>query len=942
MFKRTKVCSGLMLAFGGTLTIGVAPAFAQQTLDRVEVTGSSIRRIESETSLPVTVITREEIAKTGVTTAAELLDQLSSNNGGGYNQNLAIGDGARPGFAGASLRGLGSNTTLILLNGRRLAVYAFEGDGTDLNSIALGAIDRIEVLRDGASAIYGTDAIAGVINFITKRDFAGFDITASMRNPQASGGGKSKHGSLTVGYGDPAKNGFNIFGNLTWDKYDALKAKDRDFANTAFLPNAPGGRFDRTSGNTFPASIVVPGVGTINPGVPNCLPPFSFQTAPNGACRFDYAATIDILTPQEKLGGLLRGVLPINKDHELFGEYNRTRTESRFAISPTPASGATTFNGDPVLYPAGGRHYPRAINPATGNLENGVLWYAPDGTQTNFVPLSGDLDIFWRSVEAGPRTNQSVATQDRIVLGGKGTILGKWDYDAAIMKTTSKVTESYVKGWLSESRLLNSTGLPTQPGYAVGTLNADINPFAPNDAVGLAALASAQVLENTRLSKSTSQGGDAKVSGEVYKLPAGAVSAAVGVEYREEKFDDVPLAVLGTGDIIGGGGNQLPVHGDRKIGAVFGEVIVPVIKGLEALAQVRHDKYSDFGTTTNPKLGLRWQPVPEILVRGSIGTGFRAPTLSNLYSAVTQTNTGNNYNDPYYEARVGDCYDATGNPTANFTPTFCNAQLTVNQGGNTNLKPEESRQQNLGIVFQPMRDVSVSVDYWKIKVKKQIQIPDADERLGDFIATLVANTAIDYDPTTAKLTPAAKAALNGGLAGTGIVRDPVSGNLDYVSIQYDNITETSTSGIDIGVNALLAKTAIGEFRGSLDATYVNSWKEDGTEEVGKYANQGPVVRWKRKIGVNWNYQEWGASLDYRWQSRYLDQGGTRYVAPYEIFDLAASYRPIKGLTVRAGIQNLFDQDPPYSRQGDYFHVGYDPTYADPRGRTFTLAVNYSF
>ena len=949
MFKRTKISAAAALALGSVAMFAVAPVQAQDT-QRVEITGSAVKRIDADGALPVTIISKEDIAKSGATTAAELLDRIAANNGGGYNQVLAIGDGARPGFAGASLRGLGSNTTLVLLNGRRLAVYAFDGGGTDLNSIALGAIERVEILRDGASALYGTDAIAGVMNFITRKDFTGIDLSVSVRSPQATGGG-DKHGSVTAGFGDSSKTGFNIFGNFTYDKYDALKAKDREFAKTAFLPNAPGGRFDRTSGNTYPASIFLPGVGTVNPGVPTCLPPSSFQTSPTGACRFDYASVIDILAPQEKMGGLVRGTLQLGANHELYAEFNKTRTTTTFNISPTPASGATTFFGDPLLYPAGGRWYPTARDPADGVIKPGLLWYTPattDGTATYFQPLAGDLEIFWRTVDTGPRANEAVANQDRLLLGAKGT-LGKWDYDTAVLRSTSKVIESYVGGLFSETRLLRSTCPgstapcgPLNPNYTPGTMNPDINPFGPNDATGLAAMRAAQILEPVRISKSIRSSVDGKLSGELMQMANGPLAVAIGAEYRKEQYNDQPLAVLRSGDIIGGGGNQEPVNQDRKVTAVYGELVVPVFKGFEALAQFRYDKYSDFGNTTNPKIGFRWSPSKEFVLRGSAGTGFRAPTLPDLYAPTTQTNTGDNYNDPYYEARVGDCYDAAGNPTANFNPTFCNAQLTVRQGGNTNLKPEESRQTSLGLVFQPNRDWQFSVDLWRIKMDKQIGIPDPDGRLADFIQPFVANQSIAYDPSTAKLTAAARAALNAGATGVGIVRDPVTGNLDYVSSQFDNIASSVVTGVDISIGATLARTEMGTFRGNVELAYIDSWKQDGTNFVGRFSQFGPVVRWKMNSSIDWTLGNWTTTFGQRWQSSYLDQGGTRDVESYELFDIALAYRGVKNLTLRAGIQNFADTKPPYSRQGDYFHVGYDPTYGDPRGRTYTFNLNYQF
>jgi iron complex outermembrane receptor protein len=944
MLKRTAVSTAALLA----LAAGLGTAQAQDA-QRIEITGSAAKRADAEGALPVTVITREDIAKSGATTAAELLDRISANNGGGYNQVLAIGDSARPGFAGASLRGLGSNTTLVLLNGRRLAVYAFDGGGVDLNSIALGAIERVEILRDGASALYGTDAIAGVMNFITRSDFTGVDLAVSHRSPEKAGG-KSINGSITAGFGDLTKNGFNVFANLTYDKYDALKASQRDFAKTAFLPNAPGGRIDRTSGNTFPASIFIPGVGTVNPGVPGCLPPTSFQTSPTGACRFDYASVIDILPPQEKLGGLLRGTLQLGKDTQLYAEANKTRTTTTFNISPTPASGATTFNFDPLLYPAGGKWYPTAVNPATGQRQPGLLWFTPDptdGTATYFQPLSGDLEIFWRTVEAGPRANKAVADQDRFLLGVKG-VFGSWDYDVGAMKSTSKATESYVGGLFSETKLLRATCTdtsvpcgPLNPTYRPGTMDPAINPFGPNDAAGLAALRAAQILAPVRLSKSTREAIDAKISGEVATLAGGPVTLALGGERRTEKYDDQPQAVLRSGDIIGGGGNQEPVKGKRTVTAVFGEVVAPVFKGFEAIAQVRHDKYSDFGSTTNPKLGFKWSPTRDIVVRASTGTGFRAPTLPDLLAPVTQTNTGDSYNDPYYEARVGDCYDAAGNPTANFNPRFCNAQLTVRQGGNTALKPEESRSTVIGLAFNPTKDIKITVDVWNIKMEQQIGIPDADARLANFITQFVGNPNAAYDPTTSKLTAAGKAALNAGAAGQGIVRG-TDGNLSYVSAQFDNLATSDVKGVDLSIRATLARTAIGDFEGEMDSTYIDSWVQDGTNFVGRYASFGPVVRWKHAITLDWKRGPWTVSLTQRWQSGYRDQGGARDVGSYELADLGVSYRGIKNLTLRFAIDNIMDRNPPFTRQGDYFHVGYDPTYGNPLGRTFRIGANYQF
>jgi iron complex outermembrane receptor protein len=481
----------------------------------------------------------------------------------------------------------------------------------------------------------------------------------------------------------------------------------------------------------------------------------------------------------------------------------------------------------------------------------------------------------------------------------------------------------------------------------VGTLNPNINPFGSSDAAGVTALQAAQILQPTRVSKSTRDSIDGKISGELFKLPAGSVTFALGGEHRKEKFNDQPSAVLSSGDVIGGGGNQLPVDQSRKVSAVFGEMIVPITKELEALAQVRYDKYSDFGNTTNPKVGLRWQPVKQILVRGSYGTGFRAPTLPDLYTGVTQTNTGGSYNDPFYEAKVGNCYDSSGNPTVNFTPRYCNAQLTVAQGGNPNLKAEESKQHSLGLVFQPIPDFTVALDYWKIKIKQQIVQSDADQILSSFIGQFLSDPSAAYDPTTAKLSPAGVAALQGGATSSDLTIDAGTGFLDKILSPLANQSQTRVSGIDLSIKFPTARTGFGNFYAQLDSTYILSYKKNDVEFVGKYQgatsnNAGPVVRLRNSMSVDWTYGSFNTNLSYRWQSGYSDIGDTRRVGTYELFDLAFAYTGVKNLTLRAGIRNLFDRIPPYTRTADYFQIGYDPTYGDPRGRAFALGLNYQF
>ena len=263
MFKKTKICKGLMLAFGGSVVIAALPSLAQA--QRVEITGSSIKRINSETALPVTILRVDDLAKAGVTSAEQALAFIASNQSS-VTSTVSVG-ASNGGAAFADLRGLGPARTLVLLNGKRIVSNPYNGgdSAVDLNTIPFGAVERIEVLNDGASAIYGSDAIAGVVNFITRNEYQGVTLNGSITEPTSSGGGRNYDLGITGGYGSLTEQGWNIFGGITYRKQEALKATDRSFASTAYIPSRG---VDKTSGTTFPGNYVQSGLeGTFNPSL---------------------------------------------------------------------------------------------------------------------------------------------------------------------------------------------------------------------------------------------------------------------------------------------------------------------------------------------------------------------------------------------------------------------------------------------------------------------------------------------------------------------------------------------------------------------------------------------------------------------------------------------------------------------------------------------------
>ena len=898
MLKRTKLCTSLMLAFGGGVM--ASSALAQQSLERVEITGSAIKRIDAETALPVTVINREEIFKSGASNVQELIDRLSVNNGGGRSLGESVGETSATGQTGASLRGLGRERTLVLLNGRRLANYPFSGLGTDLNAIPIAAIERVEILRDGASAIYGSDAIGGVLNFITRRDLTGGEIALGYEKPTQSAGQISSI-AIAAGAGDLAKDKINVLGAFNFQHYQSIKAADRDFSKTG---NRPDIGVVKTSGNTFPANAVeIGGKGLYVPGVagyPTCRPPDSFNDGTTKNCRYDFTSKIDIVPASDRYSALGKATVQLDDVNQLFLEGLWSRNQILIGSSQTPS---TTTGRPSYRYPGGGKYYPIA---------------AVDAVDPGY---RGDLRISWRIVDGGQRTDEVTNTQNRLVLGGNGSVLG-WDWKAGVGQSQSAASDKYVSGYFSDTKLV----------AALKTGN--INPFGANDAAGLALLNSTQITGDIRDSKTKDKFVDLTVTRDLFALPAGPLSIAIGVEGHRNNYLDGYSDLAASGDIVGGSGTAGKVEAGRSSESVFTEVNFPVIKGLEVQAAVRYDRYvatsgssrdGSFSSpsvgSTSPKVGLRYQPFKEVLVRGSYGQGFRAAALDNLYAPSSFTNTGGSFTDPFYDTVKG----CTANPNTD----YCNTQLTVQNNSNPNLKPEKSKQFSLGIVFEPVQNLTTSVDYFNIKITDGIRALTGDDILRDFFAKKTGATT-SSSPFANRL-----------------VVDPATGYLNYVRASLENVGQESIAGFDLSARYRW-RSPYGTITPGWDATILtkststNVITGDVIDDLGQYRLGGPVIRLKQTFTLDYEYAAWRANMRYYRQNGYTDYDTTSHVHSYDLFDLQAQYQASKNLRLTVGMRNVFDNKPPATVQEDYFQVGFDPTYTDVKGRSVYGRVNYTF
>jgi iron complex outermembrane receptor protein len=849
------------------------------SLEKVIVTGSHIPRSEAETALPVQVITREEIDRSGVTTVEQLLERIAGNFNG-FNAAQTIGNGTSPGLSSANLRGLGHGSTLVLLNGRRLANYAFDGETVDLNSIPLAAIDRVEVLKDGASALYGTDAIAGVINFILRKDYTGAEVSGELAVTQ-HGGGNSGLVSAAYGFGDPARDGYNVFGVVSLQKQQALHGSERDSTKTSHRPDLGVSGLSPT---TFPANIFDrPGRRVLNPiRADGCAPPSSlpFDSFGTPACGFDFAAVAEVLPEVERTSALLRGTWRVNPDIDLFAEalVGRNRFESR--VAPNPIQPISSFG--PLLYPAGGVYYPTEFAAASG--------------------LTGDLLISYRATELGSRTNATTTDAQRYVLGAEGQ-LANWDFNIAAVYSANHQENEYGGSWVYTSRII--------PAMRTGL----INPWGPSGPEGRALLASTAYSGTPQTADASTSIVSAVASRELANLPAGPLALALGAEQRWERlsYDWDPAVLTGDSPI----GDMLQaISGDRDVLALFAELNIPIVRGLEAQVAVRYDDYSDFGSTTNPKVALRWQPLRSLLLRGSWGEGFRAPPLYSLSAPTTSVGIAGPIEDPLRCPATGTFDD-------------CLAFVENFSGGNPDLQPETSKQWNIGIVWEPVSGVSFGVDYWNI------------EQTGVIEPLFIENVLRYYDRFSFRV-------IRGPV-------DPATPNLPGPIVAVDssliNLGTTQTSGIDVSFNWKLPPSEHGTFGIGLFGTYVRQWDTqiDGVTYVsllGDATYGAPVPRWRSTVTFDWTLGPWGATLAQIYTSGYVEQlsepaVGTREVDSSSSWDLQGRYAGFRGWQLAAGIRNLFDEEPPFSQTSN-FQFGFNPQAASPLGRQFYLRATYAW
>ena len=910
MHKKTRLTRALMLAFGGSMALGIlAPAAKAQ---RVEITGSSIRQISSETALPVTVLKTDELAKAGVTNAEQALAFITSNQSA-VNTATSVG-GPNGGAAYADLRGLGPGRTLVLVNGKRMVNNPYDGGlGTavDLNTIPYGAVERIEVLNDGASSIYGSDAIAGVINFITRREFQGLSLEGSLSQPTSSGGGQSYAIGATGGIGSLTEQGWNLFGSVNFRGQASLRAIDRSFSDSAYIPSK-GVNF--LSAASSPANYYQGDLPDLfNPSLPDCDPPTAYPT--DGYCGLNYARYTDTVPQQYQLNLFAKGSYAIDTQNTVSLEYLQGNNKLTARVAPTPFAEIPMPSTNP-FFPGGA-----GLAGVPGTPANNTPGFDPNSP----------IGLYWRTTQLGQRTSTFDTKTDRFLLDWQGSHKS-WDYSVAALSSNANSKHYFDGGYLSSSGIdAGIAGTPKQPGDAAAPW---LNPFGAQTAEGLAYMRNQQILGQVQQAEGRLWGVKADASSEIYRMPAGPLTMGAGIEYYRDKVDYTNNFGLIREAASSGLENSVDSSGSRNWTGVFVEFNIPVVKELEINLSLRYDNYSDFGSTTNPKAAFRWTPAKELLVRGSINTGFRAPSLFEVYSPPSLTNTENLYDDPVL--CPGGNVAAGGNELRD-----CGTQFDVQSSGNKSLNPETSTAWSMGLVFQPTPYSTVSVDYWNYTVRDRIDSVGEAALFGD--PTKYASSFVRCSQLTPDQAAAIDNCTNPGAA------DPLA----FIDDPYVNLGNYKTSGLDFSAAWRSAATEYGRFSLGWQATYVLQYEyqlESGgayNNNLGTYFNGQPISRYRQVLNLGWQQGDWLVNLINRYSRGYNDQNFVEpefynRVGSVNTWDLAATWSGMKNLSVTAGLTNLFNQEPPFSNNANGTQVGYDYRYGNPIGRTFLLRAVYTF
>ncbi|MDC8016006.1 TonB-dependent receptor plug domain-containing protein [Tahibacter soli] len=914
----------LALAAGNALAQGAGdPEERGTALREISVIGSHIRRVDMETQHPVLVIEREEMLRTGLTAIADILQTI---NAGGQSLNRNVNNGGT-GEQRLNLRSLGDSRTLILVDGHRF-VSALDG-GVDLSSIPLAIVERVEVLKDGASAIYGSDAIAGVVNIVTRRDYRGGEASLYY-GENSHGDGRRRAYDAT--WGDTG-DGWSVAAGVGYSDDDPIFARDRDISRVPFyrLPVEYTGSSITTNPNVMRESTFYN--ERLRRGRDGTSPDDFLRGAPFD--RYNYALRNYLQTPQERRSIFAQGRYEITPDLALSAKVFRNERRSAQQLAE-PTVSFSPFSEGP----------------------DGELSISPDNVYNPFdEPVIG---VTRRFAEAGPRRfeQKSATTRAHVGVDGLARIGSReftWGVDYTATRTTQRATGTPYADNSKMALALGPSFFDASGVARCGTPDAPIAGCVPLNLFGPLGSLTPEMLDYvvasvTNRKRSESKDFAAHAEGVAFDLPAGGLGVAIGYEHRKEDGYDHPDELIASGNANGTGSTYRPTSGSYSVDEAWLELNVPLLgdaafaRQLEVSLASRYSDYSAFGGTTNSQAGLRWKPVDDVLVRSNIAQGFRAPSVLDLYAGAS--------------TQVAFVYDpcAAENDPSSSTLARCAALgvpvdvaqpegIASTVGGNRELQPERALSRSLGLVWSPswIDGLTANVDWFRVQIR-------------DAISSRSEQAVVDdcYQ--------------RGDTGACARVRRNPDGTIAHVLATQQNVPGgLETEGFDFGLNYRLA-TRVGDFSASWDNTYVSyagelhqprrgSLLPDGSPAqgnvVGDYSNPngfyGIVWRIRSTLNLHWQRDAWDATIGARYFSATdeacsggetaaalsgddsyldvcsnptrmadLDGSGVLQPAPQNrvpsvtYIDLEAGWvAPWKG-RFAFGMRNAFDRDPPVS------------------------------
>jgi outer membrane receptor protein involved in Fe transport len=944
----------------------------------VVVTGSRVRRVDLETSSPVLTIDRAQIQASGKQTLGDLVQQIPAIAGAATNPNVNNGGG--DGASTVSLRGLGSNRTLILVNGHRVL-------NNDINAIPASMVERVEVLKDGASATYGSDAIGGVVNFILRNDFQGAQISANYGESDRSDGAQR---GFAATFGTSSDKG-NIVAGIDYNKFDAISSANRDYSK--FATYLYSGSIFNNGSSRNPQGQATLSDGrklTLNTGVPGLTTPGDYHkyNGPAGD-SYNYAAHNLIQTPQERTNvfALANYNLTDNVSAYFDAFYNKTTSNAALAALPFDAnSDGVSISKDSYYNPFGQDFGPGtasatdahigSIDPKTGlpaiNAATGLPYAEGDPTAYNYVS---------RFTNLGQRVLHYSTTTGQVTAGLKGNFGAdsSWQWFGDLNyghKGQQQQSPGYVyyngmKSALGPSFLDTTDGVvkcgtgptATAPANIIAGCT-PINIFNLNDPATTAELqkfAAAPFYHTLQTSRRVEVG----ANGSLFDLPAGTAQLAVGLSYdKEYQSNQVDLIAQTTGNdgtcFISQEACSTPLTGSFTDKEAYFELFVPVLADLPAIKSLnvtigsRFSKYNTVGSSWNQKFGVEWRPIDDLLLRGTVAGVFRAPNILELYRGAT--GSAPQVTDPCVHLSAAEL--AQHAAACQFVPVDYpgadNSQTTGVLSGSVaagvNLKPEHGKSYDYGFVYDPSfaPGLSVSVDLWRVTLE-------------DTITPIAAQTVVS------------SCFANSDSPFCSLIHRNVSGDFGFIQQPTVNLGKLNTKGVDGSIKYKIPHFDIagqnwGDLTASLDATYLTRYDNDTApgqpgdvivHMAGHYNNQyGNYTRWRGLGQLNWTNGPWNINYTVRYvgaatvgwadlrEGSSADGGipGVELKADAQIYNnLAFGYNLAAYHTrLDVGVNNLLDKQPPLMYQNNVLNSNTDINTYEPIGRYFWGRVTVTF